>query len=190
MGSIRAFNPVKLFLGVLVAEEESLAEIESRLFDDYGASDLRSPVVPSTSTISHRRETGTQPRRAFFSFERLIEAERLPDIKHRTNVLETEFATAGKLSGVLQRPVNLDPGYIEHSKIIRASIRNFYHRIYLGSGIFGEVTMHFQDNAWESFPWTPPEYQSPESRKFFLELRQRYRTQLKSVCLIRQHEKK
>ena len=37
----------------------------------------------------------------------------------------------------VKRPVNLDPGYIEQAKVILASTKNFYHRIYLGGGIFG-----------------------------------------------------
>jgi hypothetical protein len=191
MGSIRTFNPVKLFVGILVADAGRLAEVESRLSAEYGAIDLRSPVIPFTFTDYYRRETGDRILRAFFSFERLMEADRLPEIKHWTNVLEAEFAQAGGPSGPsgeVQRPVNLDPGYIEHSKVILASTKNFYHRMYLGRGIFGEVTMHFRNSAWEFFPWTYPDYQSEEYRKFFLELRQCYRVQLKSMCLIRQNE--
>ena len=186
MGSIRTFNPVKLFVGILVADAGRLAEVETRLSAEYGEIDFRSPVIPFTFTDYYRRETGDRILRAFFSFERLIEADRLPEIKHSTNVLEAEFAKAGSPSGDIQRPVNLDPGYIEHSKVILASTKNFYHRMYLGRGIFGEVTMHFRNNTWEFFPWTYPDYQSEQYGKFFLELRQRYRVQLKSMCRISQ----
>ncbi len=185
MGSIRTFNPVKLFVGILVSEAERLAEVESRLSAEFGVIDLRSSVIPFTFTAYYRRETGDRILRTFFSFDTLIDAGRLPEIKHWTNALETEFA--GNDSAV-PRPVNLDPGYVEHAKVILASTKNFYHRMYLGSGIFGEVTMHFRNNAWEFFPWTYPDYQSEEYRKFFVELRQRYRAQLKSVCLMRRDE--
>ena len=60
MGSIRTFNPVKLFVGVLVSEAERLAEVESRLSAEYGAIDLQSPVIPFTYTDYYRRETGDQ----------------------------------------------------------------------------------------------------------------------------------
>jgi len=186
MGSIRTFNPVKLFVGILMSESGRLAEVESRLSAEYGAIDFQSPVIPFTYTDYYRRETGDQILRTFFSFERLIEAGRLPDIKLWTNALEAELAATGTPSGNIQRPVNLDPGYIEHSKVILASTKNFYHRMYLGRGIFGEVTMHFRNNGWEFFPWTYPDYRSEDYRKFFLELRGRYRSQLKSMCVIRQ----
>ena len=188
MGSIRTFNPVKLFVGILISEEGRLAEVESRLSAEYGGIELRSSIIPFTFTDYYRHETGDRILRTFFSFERLIEADRLPEIKHWTNTLEAEFAAAGSPSGDIRRPVNLDPGYIEHSKVILASTKNFYHRMYLGRGIFGEVTMHFRNNAWEFFPWTYPDYQSEDYRKFFLALRQQYRDQLKSMCLIRQGE--
>ena len=186
MGSIRTFNPVKLFVGILMSEERLFAEVEARLSAEFGTIDLRSSAIPFTFTDYYRRETGDHILRAFFAFERLIDADGLPDIKHWTNRLETEFAAAGSSSSGIQRPVNLDPGYVEHSKVVLASTKNFYHRMYLGRGIFGEVTMHFRNNAWEYFPWTYPDYQSQEYRLFFLELRQRYRSQLKSMCLIRQ----
>ena len=88
----------------------------------------------------------------------------------------------------VKRPVNLDPGYLEHSKVILASTKNFYHRMYLCRGIFGEVTMHFRNGAYEFFPWTYPDYKSPEYQKFFLELRTIYREQLRRLCVLKNPE--
>ena len=182
MGSIRPFNPVKLFVGVLAAQENLVAEAESQLSSHYGPVDQRSPVIPFTFTDYYRRETGDNILRAFLSFERLIEADQLPEIKLQTNALEETFAGE---KATVKRPVNLDPGYLEHAKVILASTKNFYHRMYLGRGIFGEVTMHFRNNSWEFFPWTYPDYKSPEYQAFFLELRSRYREQLRSMCLLK-----
>jgi hypothetical protein len=182
MGSIRAFNPVKLFVGVLVANEDLVPDVESQLCSRYGPSDYRSPVLPFTFTDYYRNETGEHILRVFFSFERLIEGDLLPEIKCQTNELEEKFAAAGS---AVKRPVNLDPGYLEHSKVILASTKNFYHRMYLGRGIFGEVTMHFRNGAYEFFPWTYPDYKSEEYQAFFLELRAIYRKQLRQMCLLR-----
>jgi len=119
--------------------------------------------------------------RMFLSFERLIEADQLPEIKRQTNQLEQEMAA---LLPIVKRPVNLDPGYIEHAKVILASTKNFYHRIYLGGGIFGEVTMHFKNNTYHFFPWTYPDYQSRDYQEFFLRIRQIYRSQLRTMCIL------
>jgi hypothetical protein len=182
MGSIRAFNPVKLFVGVLVASEDLVPAVESELNSSYGPLDHKSPLLPFTFTDYYRQETGDHILRIFFSFERLIEGDQLPDIKCNTNALEEKFAAAGSS---VKRPVNLDPGYLEHSKVILASTKNFYHRMYLGRGIFGEVTMHFRNGAYEFFPWTYPDYKSSEYQAFFLELRAIYRKQLRQMCLLR-----
>jgi hypothetical protein len=60
--------------------------------------------------------------------------------------------------------------------------------MYLGGGIFGEVTMHFRNNGFQFFPWTYPDYQSPEYQEFFLKLRQLYRNQLRSMCILKREE--
>ena len=182
MGSIRAFNPVKLFVGVLVANEDLVSDVESQLSSSYGPLDYQSPVLPFTFTDYYRKETGDRILRVFFSFERLIDGDQLPEIKRETNAMEERFAVTG---ATVKRPVNLDPGYLEHSKVVLASTKNFYHRMYLGRGIFGEVTMHFRDGAYEFFPWTYPDYKSPEYQAFFLELRNIYRKQLRQLCLLR-----
>jgi hypothetical protein len=182
MGSIRPFNPVKLFVGVLLSDASWSLKAEQALSEQFGPVDLRSELIPFTFSDYYRRETGDAIQRIFFAFEQLIEAEQLPEIKIRTNDLEASFSTA---SSSVPRPVNLDPGYVEHSKVILASTKNFYHRIYLGQGIFGEVTLHFKNNGFQFFPWTYPDYQSERYQSFFLELRAIYRKQLRAACQLR-----
>jgi hypothetical protein len=84
----------------------------------------------------------------------------------------------------IKRPVNLDPGYIEQAKVVLASTKNFYHRIYIGRGIFAEVTMHFKNNTYQFFPWTYPDYQSRDYQEFFLRTRQIFRSQLRTMCIV------
>ena len=182
MGSIRNFNPVKLFVGILVSNESLIENVEAELSAKYGPVDYRSPVLPFTFTDYYRRETGDDIHRLFLSFERLIEADSLPEIKHHTNALEAEFAAGS--TGV-KRPVNLDPGYVEHAKVVLASTKNFYHRMYLNDGIFGEVTMHFRNGGYEFFSWTYPDYKSPEYQQFFQGMRVLYRDQLRAMCLLK-----
>jgi hypothetical protein len=181
MTAIRQFNPVKLFIGVLVSHSKLIPEVEQRLSAAYGPVDHRSPVIPFDFTDYYETEMGDIIDRVFFSFERLIEADQLPEIKRQTNQFEEAMAP---LLETVKRPVNLDPGYIELAKVILASTKNFYHRIYLGRGIFGEVTMHFKNNTYQFFPWTYPDYQSKEYQEFFLKMRHIYRSQLRTMCII------
>ena len=185
MGAIRQLNPVKLFVGVLVSHSKLIPEVEQRLSIVYGPIDHRSPVIPFDFTDYYESEMGDIIDRVFFSFERLIEADQIPEIKRQTNQFEEEMAP---LFQSVKRPVNLDPGYIELAKVVLASTKNFYHRIYLGRGIFGETTMHFKNNTYQFFPWTYPDYQSKDYQEFFLKIRHIYRTQLRTMCIISREE--
>ena len=180
MGKIQSLNPVKLFTGVLVADERLLPQIEERLVADFGPIDHRSDVLPFEFTEYYASQMGDILDRIFFSFENLIDAGALAALKLQTNRLEEEYRATSK---EVLRPVNLDPGYIEQAKVILASTKNFYHRIYLGQGIFAEVTMHFRNNTYQFFPWTYPDYKSKDYQEFFLRMRQIYRVQLKNLCL-------
>src|SRR5262245_17566255 len=181
MGSIRTFGPVKLFVGVLASDRKLIAPAKARLTALYGTIDHESPVIPFDFTDYYDAEMGEIVDRVFFSFERLIEGDQLVQIKRQTNVIEEEMKP---LLQTVSRPVNLDPGYIEHAKVLLASTKNFYHRIYIGNGIFGEVTMHFRNNTFQFFPWTYPDYQSKDYQEFFLRTRHIYRSQLRTMCLL------
>jgi hypothetical protein len=186
MGTVRSFNSVKLFVGILVSDRRFLEDVEKRLIAEYGPIDHRSAIVPFDFTEYYEKEMGDVIDRVFLSFERLIDADRLPGIKRRTNQLEEDIAAT---PASVKRPVNLDPGYLEHAKVILASTKNFYHRIYLGEGIFGEVTMHFKNNTYQFFPWTYPDYQSRDYQEFFLRVRQIYRSQLRTMCMLDQENR-
>jgi hypothetical protein len=185
MGAIRRFSPVKLFIGVLLSNAKFIPQVEERLKNTFGPIDHRSEVIPFDFTDYYEAEMGDLIDRVFFSFERLIEADQLPEIKRQTNELETALAPlAATTVKSVKRPVNLDPGYIEQAKVILASTKNFYHRMYLGGGIFGEVTMHFKNNTYQFFPWTYPDYQSKDYQDFFLRIRQILRSQLRTMCIV------
>src|SRR5206468_11567329 len=127
MGAIRQFTPVKLFIGVLVSNSEFIPDVEQRLIAPYGPIDHRSEVIPFDFTDYYEPEMGDLIDRVFFSFERLIEADQLPQIKRQTNQLEDDLAPLLKSPRTnVKRPVNLDPGYIEQAKVVLASTKNFY----------------------------------------------------------------
>ena len=73
------------------------------------------------------------------------------------------------------RPVNLDPGLMQLGKFMLATTKDQAHRIYLRDGIYAEVTLRFQDGAWELWPWTYRDYQEPAVREFLAEVRDVYR---------------
>jgi hypothetical protein len=177
MGNVRTPPKVKLFVGVLTALSELMPEVHQRLAERFGAADMISDPYPFDLTNYYDEEMGTPILRRFAAFEELIAPDRIPAIKHATNELESDLAAK---FGQAVRPANLDPGYLEESKIVLASTKNFYHRILLAQGIYGEVTLHYRQGRWEAFPWSFPDFRSGRYDRFFMDLRRRYREQLRT----------
>jgi hypothetical protein len=176
LGEIRQTLPVKLFVSVLTSIPSILPEAESALVAIFGPVDLRSEAFAFDSTHYYDHQMGTPISRCFLSFTNLVSPELLAGIKRETN--RAEGSLAGRFP-TCERPVNLDPGYLEESKIILASTKNFYHRISIGEGIYAEVTMHWQGNRWCSFPWTFPDFRTGRYDAFFSAVRRIFRDQLK-----------
>ena len=178
MGRIHPPPLVKQFCGVLSAEGVPWDEVCAALESAFGPADSVSEAFPFDFTGYYREETGPAITRRFVSFRDLADPGALAAMKIRTNALEEEFATRLRLG--VPRPVNLDPGYLEQAKVVLASTKNFAHRIYLRDGIWAEVTLHFQGGAWQEHPWTFPDFRSPGYRRWFEELRELYRRQLRA----------
>ena len=108
----------------------------------------------------------------------MIDAGRLAQIKHLSNRLEQNLAAKLKLG--LPRPVNLDPGIIEPSKLILASTKNYSHRIYIGENMYAEVTLIFDKGRWRPFDYTYPDYRQQCYFDFFDKVRTGLVEQLRS----------
>lgn len=174
MGEIYQPLPVKLFLGVIFSDPQNLPAVRRRVEAELGPVELESPVYDFDYTNYYEKEMGPRLGRQFWALADLRPRESLPEFKLTTNNLESEFASEEK------RTVNLDPGYLSEANLVLASTKNFYHRLYLGRGIYGEVTLIYRKGGFESLPWTYPDYRDPRHQRFFLELRSLYRTQLKA----------
>ncbi len=178
MAEIKSPLPVKLFVGVLTSIPEVVPHAEERLAATFGALDARGGPFPFDSTHYYDEEMGTPICRYFFTFSALIEPSAIADIKVKTNGLESVFTAEFP---ALRRPVNLDPGYLEQSKIVLASTKNFYHRISIAGGIYAEVTLHYEGGKWRSFPWTFPDFKTGRYHEFFSLTREVYRDQLSKI---------
>ena len=174
MGIINQPLPVKLIVPMFSGDEALFLVAESRLGETFGPVDYRSAIIPFSHTHYYTKEFGPNLLRKFVAFEGLVDPSTLADVKRETNALEDELASDGK------RCINLDPGYISQSKLVLATTKNHSHRIYLGKGIYAEVTLRYQDKAFRSWEWTYPDYRTEEYREFFEEIRKIYINQLQT----------
>ena len=142
----------------------------------FGPIALSSPHFTFEHTRYYARTMGEGLQKQFLVCAGLQSAEMLVEAKIRANQIEAEVAARGRWP--VERPLNLDPGYLESGKLVLASTKDHAHRIYLGQGIFAEVTLHFRDNHWRTWPWTYADYATDQARDFFLSARRYYRSLL------------
>jgi hypothetical protein len=173
MGTAKEHRPVKLFVGMFTEREELFDSAGIELGKVYGPVDHVSPVWPFGFTTYYAEEFGENLLRQFISFSELIDPGRLPGIKLFTNDLEQKFALQSK------RQINLDPGYINLSKLVLATTKNHQHRLYLGQGIFAEGTLRFTRKSFRPWEWTYPDYCTDHYIQFFNQVRQTYLEQLR-----------
>jgi hypothetical protein len=172
MGEVREPQPVKVFVGILLALPSTLPELHALLEDQLGPIDTQSHLLEFDYTNYYELEIGSGLKRKLLGFGRLASPEALVELKIFTNRVEQTFAINGR------RTVNLDPGYLTAARVVLASTKDFAHRLYLGKGIYGEVTLLYQKKDFRALPWTYPDYRSEAYRQFFKELRRVYMAQL------------
>lgn len=174
MGRVKKHPPVKLIIGFIFKEgailKKALASLERR----FGKIDFESQILDFTHTDYYEKEFGIGLKRKFISFERLIPPENLPKIKIIANRIEDKLADGAN------RTINIDPGYLNHSKLLLASTKDYGHRIYLNNGIFAEVTLFYQDKTFKTLDWTYPDYKTPEYIEIFIKIRDIYAEQIKT----------
>lgn len=168
MGIARTPPPVCLICAATYNNAYSAAEMHQLLARCFGEVKHQSPPFPFDYTHYYAEEMGDRLGKLFFSFEKLIHSEDVIDIKLTTNQLEHNHSQDGR------RNINLDPGYIEASKLVLATTKNYDHRIHIGKGIYGDVHLRFRHGAFHPQEWTYPDYRRENTLEFFTTVRKWY----------------
>ena len=173
----RACEPpvAKLICGMISSSRELLDEAPVVLGEPFGPTDLLSEVMDFDFTDYYDREMGAPLYRRLVSFAGRFGPGALAQAKRTTNAIEKDFSR--RASGSPARPINLDPGYVTQAAVVLASMKGFAHRIYLGDGVYGEVTLLAHKNRWEPLPWTFPDYASGRYDAFLTAVRDRLRAE-------------
>ena len=179
MWNLREPNPVKLIVGILAANNQCLNSAADIVTGKLGSADFMSDIWPFDKTDYYKEQMGPRILRQFLSIEKPIDPGRLAKIKILTNKIEQKLARS--LSLPLPRPVNLDPGLIEPSKLVLATTKNYSHRIYIGKKMYAEVTLIYDKGGWQPLNHTYPDYRQQCYFDFFDKVRNRLLEQLKSL---------
>ena len=167
-------RPAKLVIGVFTPNKTIIDNLALELSSRFGQIDLVSSWMDFNYTSYYEPEMGSSLVRRVFAFKRLIEQDALAAVKIATNRIEQAFSHGGK------RAANIDPGYMLPERFVLASGKNFSHRIYIGLGVYADLTLIYQKGSFQKLPWTYPDYAAETMLKFLDQVRQKYTLDLKS----------
>jgi len=178
MGIIQEHEPVKLVTSIFSQDKNLIDSVIKMLVDKFGKTDFETELLEFNQTNYYETEMGKTLLRKFVSFDGLIEPDSISDIKIYTNELEKNISPSWETERT--RNINIDPGYLSLSKLVLASTKDFYHRIYLDHGIYAEITLMFKKETlskggFQPFQWTYPDYASQEYRSIFNQIRKIYK---------------
>jgi hypothetical protein len=165
MGTPQKPGPVQPFGGIMYDEAFDIGRVLQRLEERFGKAGHSYGPVPFSWTDYYTQEMGDRLKKTYVCYTGPMDRDELPAIKLWTNTLEQEYTAEGK------RKVNIDPGYLARDKLVLATTKDFYHRLYLGNGIYGEVTLHFQKGRFRHFSWTYPDYKEEKLQEFLIKAR-------------------
>ncbi len=174
MGKSRAPEKVMLFAGLLYCDNGPLSAAIDALREAFGP--LLFETAPAAWHSGYYADEfgGTEVKRKFLFFEKLICPGQLADIKLTTNGIESS------LSGAEKRKVNIDPGYITPARIVLASTKDYAHRVYLQKGVYAEVTMLWSRKERTFMPhlFTYTDFRDEENVRIFSKMRDALQSQL------------
>jgi hypothetical protein len=158
----------KLVIGIITIELKIIDNLVTELASQFGQIDLVSPWMRFNYTTYYEPEMGSPLFRRMFAFKPLISQGELSALKLATNQIEEHYSHQGR------RRVNIDPGYMLRERFVLASGKNFSHRIYIGSGIYADLTLIYQKGSFKKLPWTYPDYSDDGMLKFLDQVRNKY----------------
>jgi len=169
MGTIKIPEPVKVFCAITFNNEEKLNVSLSFLENLFGKPDIKSEIFPFNFTRYYSEEMGENLKKVFISFEKKFLPDDCAEWKIYTNEIEQKLSASKEKPS---RTVNIDPGYVELSKVVLLTTKNFSHRVYIGKGIYAEVTLIWRSGRFNELAWTYPDYKTKIAQEFFTRIRQ------------------
>ena len=165
-------KPAKLVIGLFMKDRSLFEVLTAELCSEFGPLDMVSPWMPFDYTAYYEQEMGAPLFRRLLAFKALIEQLDLAGVKVTTNHLEDQYTLNGR------RRVNIDPGYLSYERFVLASGKNFVHRIYIGKKIYADLTLIYQQGAYQKLPWTYPDYADRPITGFLTQARAKYAVDL------------
>jgi hypothetical protein len=169
---------VKPVASLILAREDLIGPVLKRLVEYWGPVDLVGPLWPFAATSYYAPEMGGDLWRCLASFLHLAGPAHLADGKIFSNSVEQRFSVGGR------RLVNIDPGYVSRERLVLATGKNYAHRLYLGQGIYGDLTLLAGSGGFQTLSWSYPDYASGPLPELLAVVRRKYLWQLKQLTTL------
>jgi hypothetical protein len=167
-------NPVKLLVGVLWSDAHVLDQAVEALRNQWGEIDFTGPDRPFDRTDYYLAEMGANLLRRLVTFDRLVPPESLREAKLICNAIEDRLVSGR------HRRVNLDIGYLDHNKLVLASVKYAGQKIHLGDGVYADLIARYKHGRYQPFEWTFPDFRDGRYDDELAHIRRAYLDQLKS----------
>jgi len=172
MSIINPSKPAKLIIGLFMQRKGLFKPAAQELIEKFGDADIISPWFSFDYTDYYKPEMGAPLYRRVLSFKKNIRQSSLSKIKIITNNLELKYSENGR------RRINIDPGYMLLERFVLATGKNYSHRIYIGMGVYADLTLIYQGGGYRKLAWTYPDYAAPDMIMFLELVRKKYRFDL------------
>ena len=167
----------RLVISALTPHDDLIQEISIQLAKELGPIQEQIGPILFNYTDYYDREMGPGIHRWLWSFAQLVDKSSLVSIKLLTNRVEQSYTKHGK------RRVNLDPALLSLGNFVLATGKDNAHRIYLGEGIFADLTLVFRGGTYRPLEWTYPDYADPVLIDILNRIRDNYKCCLKETAV-------
>jgi hypothetical protein len=168
-------DPVKPVEAIFSAERSHIIRAAAWWEEMAGPIDYVSPEAFFDHSDYYREEMGGPLVKRIFASEDLMEAGELVEMKVRCVDYEQAAARDGR------RTVNLDPGYISGASLVLATGKPRAHRIYLGRGVWADLTLVYEGGRFRVQPWTYADYAEEAMQAALEDVRKKYLDQMKKL---------
>lgn len=146
MTSRRARWPVQLVALITSSDPDLRRRAQSLLTRRIG--EVAGSVIAHEDTSEH----------SLVAFERLVRTDAFPQAAvHGQGVELTLEDQLIALSDTPPPAITL--AYLERAKVVTACAEDAPQRIYIGDRIYASPMLHWDDDVWHAWPWTPSSWQ-------------------------------
>lgn len=157
-------------VSVICGSPESLVGVLPELCGYFGEVILKSRPFAFDMSTYYQPEMGTGLERTWLCFSGLRDPSELPEWKLFCCRIEE---STSKVSG---RTVNLDPGYLDHGKLVLASFKQAPDKVYMGNGVWAHTCLRYRFGDFCGPDHSFPDFIDGRFNVFFREAKRMYRS--------------